>query len=111
MDEPRTPDHVLADIRSTRTQLLGGPDALYDNEVKAETAELAAHKAEDLAFISAEGSVEMRKAAARLAAEEDATKAVVARAAHNRAKALIRALESSLMSLQAELKWMKEEGL
>ena len=106
----RTPDEVVDDIRKTRGELLRGSSAIYDAETAAELAELAAQKAEDLAFINGEGSVELRKAAARLAAEEATTEAVIARAGHNRVKTKIRGLESALVSLQAELKWMKEEG-
>ena len=106
----RTPEHVVEDIRQTRAELLRGSSAIYDAETAAELAELAAQKAEDLAFINAEGSVELKKAAARLAAEEEVAAAAIARAGHNRVKTKIRGLESALMSLQAELKWMKEEG-
>lgn len=110
MDDPRTPDHVLNEIRQTRTDLLRGSSALYDAEVAAETAELDAQKIEDVAFLAAEGAVEARKASARIDSADAALNAAVARAQHNRVKAKIRALESALVSLQAELKWMKEEG-
>ena len=110
MDEPRTPDHVLSEIRATRADLLRGSSALYDAEVAAETAELAAQKVEDVSFLGADGAVEARKAQARIDGAEAALDAAVARAQHNRVRAKIRALESSLMSLQAELKFMREEG-
>ena len=106
----RTPDHVLTDIRETRVELLRGSSAIYDAETAAELAELAAQKAEDLAFINGEGSVELRKAAARLASEEETTAAVIARAGLNRVRVKIKALESALVSLQAELKYMLTEG-
>ena len=106
----RTPEHVVEDIRQTRAELLRGSSAIYDAETAAELAELAAQKAEDLAFINAEGSVELKKAAARLAAAEDAEAAVIARAGLNRVKTKIRGLESALVSLQAELKWLVSEG-
>lgn len=106
----RTPDDVVAEIRQTRGELLRGSSAIYDAEVKADIAALVAQKTEDLAFINAEGSVEFKKAAARIASEEESAAAAIARAEFNRIKVKIRGLESALVSLQAELKWMKEEG-
>ena len=106
----RTPDEVVDDIRTTRAELLRGSSAIYDAETAAELAELAAQHREDVIFLETEGSVEARKAAARVGAEEATTAAVIARAALNRVKTKIRGLESALVSLQAELKWMKEEG-
>jgi hypothetical protein len=106
----RTPDVVLDDLRMVRGGISRGPDKLYDAEVNAETLELAAQKAEDVAFFMNEGSVDARKAAARLAAEAELTAAVVARAEYNRVRAKIKALELEQMSLQTELKYMVGEG-
>jgi len=106
----RTPDVVLEDLRTVRAGIARGPQHLYDAEVNAETLELAAQKAEDLAFFTNEGSVDARKAAARLAAEAELTAAVVGRAEYNRVKAKIKALELEQTSLQTELKYMVGEG-
>ncbi len=106
----RTPDVVLDDLRGVRREIARGSDFLFDAEVKAENAELAAQKAEDLAFFANEGSVDARKAAARLAAESELTQALVARAEYNRVKAKIKALELEQTSLQTELKYMVGEG-
>ena len=106
----RTPDDVLDDIRKTRHELVRGSSAIYTAEVKAETADLAAQKAEDIAFLSGEGSVDARKAQARIAAETELLERAVTRAEWNRVKTKIRALESALMSYQAELKYMQAEG-
>lgn len=107
---PRTPDDVLTEIRDTRAELTRGSAFLYDSELKAERAEDAAQLAFDSALMTAEGSIPEKQALARLASVKERDEAFVARAEFNRVKAKIRALESALMSLQAELKWMKEEG-
>lgn len=106
----RTPEVVLTEIRETRAQLERGSSALYDAELKAERAEDAAQLALDKALLTAEGSVPEKQARARIQSAAVRDVAFVARAEFNRVKAKIRALESSMMSLQSELKWMKEEG-
>jgi hypothetical protein len=106
----RTPDDVLTEIRQTRTHLERGSSALYDAELKAERAEDAAQLALDKALLLAEGSVPEKQAHARLASASERDVAFIARAELNRVKAKIRSMESTLMSLQSELKYMKEEG-
>lgn len=106
----RTPEHVLTEIRQTRAQLERGSSALYDAELKAERAEDAAQLALDGALMTAEGSIPEKQAQARLASAGVRDEAFIARAEFNRIKSKIRALESSLMSLQVELKYMREEG-
>ena len=106
----RTPDDVLVEIHGLRAELMRGPDVIRDLEVAAERAEFAHQLAVDKALMVAVGNVEERKAAARLAAADTADVAFIARAEFNRARAKVRGLESSLMTLQAELKWMREVG-
>lgn len=106
----RTPDAILNEIRATRNELHRGPDALRDAELAAERAEEAAQLAFDKAFMTAEGSIPERQGVARAASVTERDQAFVARAAFNRARAKIRALEASLVSLQAELRWAREEG-
>lgn len=105
-----TPDDVLRSIRDTRAELLRGPGVLHDAELAAERAEATAQLAVDKAMLTAEGSIPDRAAQARAVTVEVRDGAFVARAVHTRIKAKIRALESALVSLQAELKWMKDEG-
>lgn len=105
-----TPDEVLRMIRDTRTQLLRGAEVLEAAELAAERAEEAAQLAFDKAFMTSEGSIPEKQAIARAASTQERDAGFIARAAHNRVRTKIRALESSLVSLQAELKWMKEEG-
>ena len=106
----RTPDVVANEIRSARHELQRGSDALYDAELKAERAQDAAQLALDKALLNAEGSIPEKQATARLASAGLRDAAFIARAEFNRVKTKIRALETSLMTLQSELKWMREEG-
>ena len=110
MSEVRTPSDVLDLIRQTRHELMRGPDYLHDAELAAERAEDAAQLAFDKVLMLAEGSIPEKQAQARAASVEERDAAFIARATFNRVRAKIRALEASLVSLQAELKWMREEG-
>lgn len=106
----RTPETVLGEIHGIRIELAKAPAALYDAELKAERAEDAAQLATDRALLTAEGSIPEKQALARIASELQRDVAFIARAELNRIKTKTRGLESSLMSLQSELKWMREEG-
>lgn len=106
----RLPDDVLNEIRATRIELLRGPDALQDLEIAAERAEDAAQLAFDKILMQVDGSIPEKQAQARAGSVEERDAAFVARAAFNRAKSKIRGLESALVSLQAELRWAREEG-
>lgn len=106
----RTPDVVLGEIHGVRSELSKAPSALYDAELKAERAEDAAQLATDKALLTAEGSIPEKQALARIASAEQRDQAFIARAELNRVKTKTRGLESALMSLQSELKWLREEG-
>ena len=108
--QPRTPDELLAEIVQARLDLLRGSQALYDAELAAERAEDAAQLASDRVYMTAEGSVEDRKAQGRAASQVERDAAFVARAEYNRIRSKIRALEASLVSLQSELRWAREAG-
>ena len=105
-----TPDDVLRAIRDTRADLLRGAGVLEAAELAAERAEDAAQLVFDKILMSVDGSIPEKQAQARAGSAEERDAAFVAHAAHSRVKTRIRALESALVSLQAELKWMKEEG-
>lgn len=106
----RTPDDLIAEIFQTRAELMRGSSALYEAELHAERSEDAAQLASDQVYMTAEGSVEDRKAQGRAASVVERDAAFVARAEFNRIKSKIKALESSLMTLQSELKYTREAG-
>jgi hypothetical protein len=110
-NEIRTPDDVLNDIRQTRGELLRGSSVLKSAEIDAERADLTADLAFDKAFMTATGTLDERKAVAREASQAERDAAFIAIAEHNRVKSKLRHLESALMSMSSELKWMKDEGL
>ena len=105
-----TPDDVRQTIMELVSQQRQGPDAHYTAEVKAEQAEADAAKAFDMAFMSATGNIEERKAQARLQTEDAHTEAFIARAEHNRVKLKIRQIDNSLVAYQAVLKSMLVDG-
>lgn len=105
-----TPEEIRTELLKVRADLMRGPDAVRDLEIQAEMADLEAERAFDIALLSAEGSVEEKKAQARLAAADIRKDAVIPRAAYNRAKSKIRALETEQMALQSVLKSIQAEG-
>lgn len=106
----RTPDVVLDEIRRVRSELMKAPTALADKQLAAERADLTADLAFDKTFMVTEGSIPERQAAARAASQAERDQAFIASAEWNRVKAKVKAWEAALVSLQAELKWMREEG-
>ena len=105
-----TPDFIRNELMITRTQLLTGSSAVRDAEVNAQNAELALDTAFDMAYLTAEGSVEDRKAKARQVTAEARTAAYIANAEWNRVKLKMRHLESSLVALQSVLKSVQADG-
>lgn len=106
----RTPDVILAEIVSVRSELARGADALYEVEVAAERAEDAAQAAFDKILMQVDGSIPEKQAQARAASQEERDAGFVARAQYNRVRTKIRTLEAALVSLQAELRWAREVG-
>jgi hypothetical protein len=104
------PDDIRQEILKCRAELLRGPDAVRDAEIPAELADLDADAAFDRALLSATGSVEEKKATARLAADSLRRDAVMTRAAYNRVKVKVKQLESEMFALQAVLKSIQIEG-
>ena len=107
---PITPDDVLDQIRQTRFDMLRGPDIVHEAELAADRASDAAQTAFDKALMNASGTIPQKEAAAREASAAERDAAFVAKAAFNRGKSKLRTLESALVSLQAELKHMREDG-
>lgn len=104
-----TPDQVRAQITAFLLEQSKGPQAHYEAELKADRAEDAYQLAFDKAYLTAEGSIEDRKAVARLATLELRDIYGVAKAEFGRIKLKIRQLDSSLMASQSLLKSMMQE--
>jgi hypothetical protein len=104
-----TPEQVRASITAYLVEQSKGPQAHYEAELKAERAEDVYQSAFDKAYLTAEGSIEDRKAIARLATLELRDLMGVARAEFGRIKLKIRQLDSSLMATQSLLKSMMAE--
>lgn len=104
------PDEVRQLILALVAKQVQGPDAHYNAEVKAEQAEADASKAFDMAFMTAEGNIEERKAQARLQTEAQRDAAFIARAEHNRVKLKIQQINNSVVAYQAVLKSMLADG-
>ena len=105
-----TPDEIRTIILGLTREQARGPDAHYDAELAAETAEGDYEAAYDQAFLNAEGNIEERKAQARLVTQELRDAASIARAAHGRVKLKISQLNNSLMAHMAVLKSVMAEG-
>lgn len=105
----RTPDDILRDMAALRHELMRAPEALHDTELAAERAAEAAKLAEDKVFMTAEGSIPERQAQARLATPEPRDESFIAKAAHTRVKSKTKVLEVSLMTLQSELRYVRDE--
>jgi len=105
-----TPDEIRTIILGLAQEQARGPQAHYDAELAAESAEGLYEAAYDKAFLNAEGNIEERKAQARLVTIELRDDAAVARAAHGRVKFKMKQLDSSLMAHMAVLKSVMAEG-
>lgn len=104
-----TPDQVRAQISAYLVEQSRGPQAHYDAELAAERAEDVYQSAFDRAYLTAEGSIEDRKAIARLATLDLRDAMEIARAEFGRVKLKIRQLDASLMATQSLLKSMMAE--
>jgi hypothetical protein len=110
MPELRTPDDVRQEIIRNITEGKRGPDAHEEAELEAERSEAAYEAALDTALLAATGTVDERKARARLAAQAEQDTAFIARARHNKIKLKIRQLDNSTVALQSVLKSIQNEG-
>ena len=104
-----TPDTIRGQIVQVQVELRKAPDIVRDLEVEAENAELVADTALQRALLNATGTVDERKAMAKIQSRVQHDEAIVKRAAFNRAKLKVRLLEAELMSLQALLKSVQAE--
>lgn len=105
-----TPDEIRLELTQVGRELYRAADAIQKLEVEAERAELQAQSEMDKTYLTAEGSIEDRKALARERALVARDGAVVARASYNRARAKAKGLELQQMRLMATLKSIMAEG-
>jgi CO/xanthine dehydrogenase FAD-binding subunit len=105
-----TPDEVREQIVRVQILLDKAPKAHFEQELKRERAQLDYQAAYDIAFLTAEGTIEEKKALARQSAAELAWELSVAEAEFNRIKLKTRQLESSNIASQALLKSIQREG-
>lgn len=105
-----TPDAIRLELAQVGRELSKAADAILQLEVEAERAELKAQSDMDKTYLTAEGSIEDRKAVARERALLSRDGAVIARAAYNRARSKAKHLELSQMRLMATLKSIQAEG-
>lgn len=78
--QPLTPNGVVLQLTELARDLEAAVRALRDADMEATTARHEADLAESRAFLSAEGSMDMRKHQARLAAAKEEERALVAEA-------------------------------
>ena len=105
-----TPEEIRFELTQVGRELYKAADAIQVLEVEAERAELLAQSEMDKTYLTAEGSIEDRKALARERALESRDNAVIRRAAYNRARAKAKGLELQQMRLMATLKSIQAEG-
>lgn len=104
------PDAIRVELAQVGRELSKAALAIYELEVSAERAEIVAQSEMDKTYLTAEGSVEDRKAVARERALSARDAAVVARAGYNRARTKAKHLELEQMRLMATLKSVQAEG-
>lgn len=105
-----TPDDIRLELAEVGRELAKAANAIHDLEVCAERAELKAQSDMDKKYMTADGSIEDRKAIAREAALESRDGAVIARSGYNRARLKAKHLEIANMRLMATLKSIQSEG-
>lgn len=104
------PDEIREQIVRFLIELSKAPDALHEYELDADVKDEEAERAQDIAFLSASGNVEERKAQARLASYDERQIALIAKAALTRVKTKTRQLEQSIVANQALLKSVQRDG-
>jgi hypothetical protein len=105
-----TPEDIRQELFMVGRELSKAATAIHSLEVDAERSEIYAQSAMDKVYLTAEGSIEDRKAVAREAAIAERDASVIARAAYNRARTKAKHLELEQMRLMASLKSIQFEG-
>lgn len=105
-----SPEMIRDQITGYLLELRKAPDAHYKAELKKEQAALDYQKSYDVAFLTATGNIEERKAVARQHAAEAQWLLSTAEAEFNRIRLKTRQLEQSVMASQSLLRSIQTEG-
>jgi hypothetical protein len=105
-----SPETIRDQITAFLHQLAKAPEAHYQAELKKEQAALDYQKRYDVAFLTALGNIEERKAVARQEAAEEQWSLSTAEAEFNRIRLKTRQLEQSVMASQSLLRSIQSEG-
>lgn len=110
MSQIEYPQDVIRELASLRKQSEAGISYLAEVETKYVRLALEADRVEALAFIEAQGSVELRKAVSKLKALEALEEAELAKVEVNRVKLKLKQLTEAQMNVQSqarmiELQW------
>ena len=105
-----TPEEIRLQLAQVGHEQSKAHDAIERLEIAAERAELFAQSEMDKVFLVSEGNIEEKKSLAREKARDARDKAIIQRAAFNRAKMKAKYLESETMRLMAILKSVQLEG-
>lgn len=102
MSEIVTPDVIIRELVSIRSEAQKGIEAQYEAEKELAEAVLALDTAEAKALLDAQGTVVDRQAIAKLKTEDERLRESLARAKFNRVKTKLRLLEQAQMSVQTQ---------
>jgi hypothetical protein len=105
-----TPGDIIAELARLRSESARGIDILAAAETKLAKAELEAERREAQALLSAVGTVDEKKAKAKLQSLEEWEAAALARVEVNRVKTKLKHLSESMMAVMhagkmVEIQW------
>jgi hypothetical protein len=101
------PLDVIRELAQIREQAEKGVQVLADAETKYVQLQLEAERVEALAFLSAEGAMDLRKHQATLASMEARQAAELAKVEVNRVKTKLKQLSESQMGIQTSARMIE----
>jgi hypothetical protein len=104
MSQVLTPDQLVNELRSLSTRISRGVSEVHNLELDLATLAREYDWAKARAMLSAEGTVEAKKAQVELAVRSERAAYDTGNAAFNYAKGLLKSLESAQMSTMAQLR-------
>ncbi len=100
--ELTTPDRVIQELVSIRTEAQRGITAVFDAEMKLYEAQRQLELEEAKTLLRVEGNVAERNAQVTLATDELRFQVFLAKAEYNRVRTKMKALENAQMSVQTQ---------